>query len=91
MDVLKGFKVRNMDSGCGAAKNKFIIETPTAVVFQSYNSVIAVKQNGQVYLDERYWDYSVTTVKYRNRFLHESIAETRRKIKDGIYKLANLN
>ena len=42
-------------------------------------------------LDERYWDYSVTTGKYRNQFLNEGIAETRSKIESGEYMLADLN
>ena len=45
----------------------------------------------RVYLDESDWDYSVTTGKYRNQFLGEGIAETRKKIASGEYKLANLN
>ena len=42
-------------------------------------------------LDEYYWDYSRTTGKYRNEFLGEGIAETRKKIEDGKYILADLN
>jgi hypothetical protein len=45
----------------------------------------------QVYLDEKYWNYSRTTSKYRNMFLEESGKEIERKIKKGIYLLANLN
>jgi len=64
--------------------------------FQSYNSVIATKEtNGlagtKVTLDSHYWDYSVTTVKYRNQFLGETKKETEAKIKSGEYKLSNLN
>ena len=47
--------------------------------------------NGQIYLDKVYWDYSVTTGKYRNQFLDEGIAETRKKIKEGVYILTDLN
>lgn len=69
--------------------------------FQSYDSVIAQRtiwgenaiKGGRVdiVLDEKYWDYSVTTGKYRNEFLGEGIAETRAKIASGEYKLENLN
>ena len=61
--------------------------------FQSYDSIIAVKDHkkGKTTLDEYYWNYSRTTSKYRNIFLNETIEETKRKIKEGIYKLANLN
>lgn len=86
-------RVRNMDSprtGKPVA-NQYIIDAGEMEIFQSYDSIIAVKTGGNVFLDPQYWDYSVTTGKYRNEFLGESIAETRRKIDDGTYKLADLN
>jgi hypothetical protein len=45
----------------------------------------------KIYLDKKYWDYSVTTSKYRNIFLEESSKETAKKIEDGTYILTNLN
>ena len=86
-------KVRNMrsDSSYNAIANQFIIEVNNKLVFKSYDSIIAIKEHGKVTLDKFYWDYSTTTGKYRNQFLGEDIKETRRKIKEGIYKLANLN
>lgn len=68
-------------------------ETETKVYFQSYRSIIAVKDmlSDEIVLDQYYWDYSVTTGKYRNIFLGENTAQTRKKIKDGTYKLADLN
>ena len=73
--------------------NQFIIDDKNKETFQSYSSIIAVrnKKTDKVTLDSYYWDYSVTTGKYRNQFLGEGIAETRKKIKEGIYKLRNLN
>jgi len=47
--------------------------------------------DGIIYLDKYSWDYSVTTGKYRNEFLGEGIAETRKKIASGEYILTNLN
>ena len=44
-----------------------------------------------VELDQKYWNYSNTTGKYRNIFLNENITETRKKIKSGEYKLTDLN
>ena len=63
--------------------------------FQSYDSVIAIEtmwpnNAPRLELDKHYWDYSVTTGKYRNEFLREGIAETRKKIKSGEYELTNL-
>tara|TARA_R100000353_G_scaffold160438_1_gene120117 strand:+ start:520 stop:822 length:303 start_codon:yes stop_codon:yes gene_type:complete len=75
--------------------NQFEIETSDADYFQSYGSLIAKKtyENNKlvIYLDERYWDYSVTTGKYRNLFLGETKRETEKKIKSGEYILTNLN
>jgi hypothetical protein len=99
-------KVENMTSGNGYNKvaNQFIItdEGRGALgnfierkTFQSYNSIIAVitrwPDSTEIELDERYWDYSKTTGKYRNMFLGEDKKETQRKIDAGIYKLVNLN
>ena len=85
-------KVYNMTSNNGnKVSNQFIIEDKNKTYFQSYNSIIVLNKNGKITLDSYYWDYSVTTGKYRNQFLNEGIAETRKKIKERIYKLANLN
>lgn len=60
--------------------------------FQSYNSIIVVKDlTDRIFLDEKYWDYSVTTGKYRNMFLGETKKETQKKIDSGEYILCNLN
>jgi hypothetical protein len=87
-------KVKQMTSNRsgGPVANQFIIYTSEGEYFQSYDSVIAFKDNeGNVTLDDYTWDYSRTTGKYRNEFLGEYIADTRDKIESGKYKLANLN
>lgn len=100
-------KVQNMTSINGnKVANQFIIltEEPTKMYksgmvdveyLQSYDSIIvrkAYEPHGlQIYLDEQYWDYSVTTGKYRNQFLGETKKETQAKIDSGEYKLVNLN
>ena len=72
--------------------NQFIIWDDNGnKIFRSYQSNIVKISNGKVYLDEYYWDYSVTTGKYRNEFLGESKKETEKKIKSGEYILTNLN
>lgn len=75
--------------------NQFIINDSEFTAFQSYNSIIVKTtfEDGKrkVYLDEKYWDYSKTTSKYRNLFLGEDTKTTRTKIKDGTYELVNLN
>jgi hypothetical protein len=87
-------KVRNMTSPRGnKVANQFIItDNHNNEIFQSYNTVIAMRNDsGIVYLDKYSWDSSVTTGKYRNEFLGEGIAETRKKINSGEYILTDLN
>ena len=100
-------KVSNMTNKSGnKIANQFIIRdctikhtTPngtedflTGIMFQSYNSNIAFDLGGgKILLDSYYWDYSTTTGKYRNQFLGENKAETRKKIDSGEYILTNLN
>jgi hypothetical protein len=97
-------KVQNMMSRNGnKVANQFIINTYftdgdicSTKVFQSYDSAIVQIDNYnngtyQVTLDRNYWDYSVTTGKYRNQFLRETKKETLAKIDSGEYILADLN
>lgn len=80
-------------------EKSWISDEWTGEVFQSYNSVIALKAHScgntgnccQVFLDRDKWDYSTTTGKYRNQFLGETKKDTERKIKDGVYILTDLN
>ena len=86
--------VQNMENSNGnIVKNQFEIYTDKGEYFQSYSSLIIFRENktGQIYLDVNKWDYSVTTGKYRNMFLGEEIAETRKKIESGVYKLVDMN
>lgn len=85
-------KVSNIYSNSGnPIANQFEIVDGDKRYFQSYDSIIAVIENLKVTLDEYYWNYSTTTGKYRNIFLGEDRKATEKKIKDGTYKLANLN
>ena len=100
-------KVTNMTSNKGnKIANQFIIyDDNNNKYFQSYKSIIAkienndvienigidYQRNKKVYLDKNYWDYSVTTGKYRNIFLNETKKETEKKIKEGVYILTDLN
>ena len=89
-------KVSNMTSNKGnKAPNQFIIHTPEATFFQSYQTVIVKTcfEDGErvVYLDESAWDYSRTTAKYRNEFLGCNSGDVKARIKSGQYRLADLN
>lgn len=85
-------KIKNMISSNGnIIANQFLIYEDNKTIFQSYGTIIAVRENGQILLDAEKWDYSKTTGKYRNQFLNETKKETEKKIAAGIYKLTNLN
>lgn len=80
--------VRNMQSSRGNdVPNQFIIFTSDGTYFQSYDSIIAKIDNENNVTLGKDWNYSKTTGKYRNQFLGESLAETRKKIKSGEYKI----
>jgi len=72
-------------------KNQYIIKSSSARIFQSYDSIIAIKEGKLVVLDKEDWDYSRTTSKYRNKFLNENKVTTEKKIETGEYYLADLN
>ena len=85
-------QVKNMKSSKGnKIANQFIIYNDDATYFQSYSSIIVKLSKGKIYLDKNKWAYSVTTGKYRNKFLNETKSETEKKIKSGQYILADLN
>ncbi|MFA6069768.1 MAG: hypothetical protein WC810_14390 [Janthinobacterium sp.] len=90
-------KIENMQSSNGNdVPNQFIItkriNSGLMEIFQSYNSIIAIKKpSGDVTLDVNKWDCSKTTSKYRNQFLRENKKETQKKIDSGTYKLVDLN
>ena len=86
-------KISNMQSHNGNdVPNQFEIKTNEGLFFQSYQSIIAfIPNEGKTQLDQKYWDYSNTTAKYRIQFLNETTNETEAKIKAGEYVLTNLN
>ena len=79
-------KVENLKG----AEKQFVITTKDLVLFQSYNSPIVAKHNGQIYIF-RDWDYSTTTSKYRNLFLNEKKNDTLKKLKSGEYVAVDFN
>ena len=88
-------KATNMTSNNGnKVPNQFIIQTPSARYFKSYDSIIVkttfIEGKRTVFLDEKYWNFSKTTSKYRSEFLGENKAETQKKINSGEYILTDL-
>ena len=70
---MENYRVEQMinDRGNGAM-NQFVIYADGKIIFQSYNSIIAIvdKTNKTIELGED-WDYSVTTGKHRNIFFRD--------------------
>ena len=98
-------KVKNITNANGnEVPNQFEIivdeypSTYKTTFFQSYDSIIAKVRgfDGQIYLDEKYWDYSITTLRHLYNFLDMWGYDLNKKkvlqlIEDGKFKLTNLN
>ncbi len=86
--------VTNMKSSRGnKVPNQFDIYDGDKWYFQSYQTVIAMRcaKSGKTYLDQNRWDYSVTTSKYRNKWLGMTTLQVKNAIKNGSLILTNLN
>lgn len=90
---MENVKVKSMISSRGnEVPNQFKIETNEGVFFQSYESIVAViRLNGEIELDKKYWDWSVTTSKYRNSFLDMKTKDIKKAISTGEIVLKDLN
>ena len=87
-------KAYNMQSSNGnPVPNQLVLtDNEGNKLFQSYNSIICkISKDNKVELDEKFWNYSRTTAKYRSAFLGISTKETEAKIKSGEFTLTNLN
>lgn len=71
--------------------NHQIIENDKSIFLASYGTIICKVEEEKIYLDSKFWNYSSTTSKYRNKFLKEDTKTTETKLKQGIYFLTNLN
>ena len=86
--------VQNMTSHNGnQVPNQFIIDNGNKTIFQSYKTIVAVKENGKVTLDSKALDYSATTLKYLKQFLNtsDSKKQLQAKIESGFYNTSDLN
>lgn len=69
----------------------FIIHSPYGNYLQCEGKFIALKSEGKIYLDKKYWNGNYVINYNRNRFLNELGWQTQIKIKRGKYKMTNLN
>ena len=85
-------KVIHMRTDKGnSARDQHIIYYEGRVYFQSYGAIIALKDMGRIFLDERYWKASRTTIRYRNKFIGLSSKEIEESVEEGHFILADLN
>lgn len=84
MKRLKGFRssVSLSSPATGnAVANQTKVIFDNGVLFQSYNSVIAIKKDGKLYVTEDY-DYSKTTSKYLNQFCGYTAKEITKELEN---------
>jgi hypothetical protein len=85
------------DKGNAAANQFVLYDGKGTTFFQSYRTIIARSDNGNVTLDSNALDYSRTTSKHLYIFLRQcgwgvhNKAEVQDKIKTGIFKTEDLN
>ncbi len=86
-------KVYNMTSNSTGREvaNQFIIEHEGKVYFQSYQTIIAVKEAGKIIIDTNAENYSRTTSKYLYQFLGTNRKSLLQDVKAGRIVRANLN
>jgi len=86
-------KVYNMTSNSTGREiaNQFIIEHEGKVYFQSYKTIIAMKQAGKIIIDVSAENYSRTTSKYLYQFLNTDRKSLLQAVKDGRIARADLN
>lgn len=80
-DSKTALKVRTIYNG---EVGQMLIHHFTSIAFKPVDG-------SSITLDSGNYDYSQSTGFYRNQFLHETLADTRKKIKSGEYILGNLN
>ena len=85
-----------LTSSGNPAKDQYVVHYDDgSTAFESYGTTIAVRPvdypSKPIRLDREHWNYSIPTARYRNRFLGEATAATRKRISNGQYVLAELN
>lgn len=88
----QSLKVSNVCSPSSGREiaNQFEIRVANGYVFQSYDSLIAIKTNGQRVIHKDYYKYSSTTTKYTSVFFGcDNAKELHQEVKDGYIKLVD--
>jgi len=72
-------------------KNSAKIERNGTIYLQSYNVIVCKIENGVIYLDPKFYTYSLTTSKHLTNFLGIDSKDRTKRLKSGQIKFANLN
>ena len=79
-------KVKPLRTEAGnVARNQYVIwdSRNERRFFQSYDVIVCVQYQGETLLDEHFWDFSRTTMRYVSQLLGPYTADTRRKFMGG--------
>ena len=87
---MKVYNMTSYNTGREIA-NQFIIEHEGKVYFQSYQTIIAMKEAGKITIDTNAENYSRTTSKYLYQFLNTDRKSLLQAVKDGRIIRENLN
>lgn len=87
---MKVYNMTSYNTGREIA-NQFIIEHEGKVYFQSYQTIIAMKEAGKITIDINAENYSRTTSKYLYQFLNTNRKNLLQDVKDGRIVRADLN
>lgn len=87
---MKVYNMTNEKTG-REVPNQYIIEDGNRVYFQSYQTIIAMKEAGKVTIDINAENYSQTTSKYLYQFLGTDKKSLLQAVKDGRIIRADLN
>lgn len=85
-------KIQNIVNNNGnAVPNQFIINDGDRDIFQSYKTIIAIRSDNAIILDNDALNYSRTTSKYLYQFLGKDRKTILKLIENGTITLRNLN
>ena len=85
-------RVENLTNSNGNyVPNQFNIEDKVKSYFQSYETIIAMRDSKGIVIDSNAWNYSVTTSKYLRKWLGMDKKECMRLVAEKRIRVANLN
>lgn len=74
-----------------AVKNQFVINKNGMIIFQSYESIIAVKKENDIFLNDEKFNYSNTTKRSLLSFLDIENNDFKNNLKNNKYKIISEN